>query len=544
MSNVAASPAYSRRWLGLVAISLAVSLIIVDSTIVNVAIPSIVDDIGITSTQVQWVQESYTLVFASLLLVWGTLADRVGRRRLLIIGVVVFGVASVFAALAPSGETLIAARVVQGIGGSMILPSTLSVLNATFVGKERGIAFAVWGSTIGGMAAIGPLLGGWLTTDFSWRWAFGINIPFTLIILLGLLTVVAESRAEKVQKVDWVGAAISVVLFSSLVFGLIEGRTYGWWAVDERLTIGSWTWGLDLSPIPFAFAISALALVAFLVWGLRRQRRGASTMVPFQLFTIASFRNGNITAMIVALGEFGIILAVPLWLQNSLGYDALHVGFSLLAMAIGSFVASGFAASASSKVPAVWVVRIGVAAEVIGLVILAVSISTSTPWWQTSGGLAVYGFGVGLATAQLTGVVLVDVPLSDSGQASGMQSTSRQVGSALGIAILGTILFSSLGTVLDAKLTDLPSVPAAARAQIVDAVVGSSGSVIPQLEQTSPDVAEAARESLTDAARYATLTAASFLTLGLIATISLGSSRVRTSTEEDSRESAEAPSAG
>ena len=185
------------RWVGLVFISIAVSLIIVDSTIVNVAVPAIVDDLGITSTEVQWVQEAYTLVFAALLLVFGSLADRFGRRRVMLIGVVVFAAASVLAALAPDGGMLILARLVQGVGGSMILPTTLSIINATFRGRERGIAFAVWGSTIGGMAAVGPLLGGWLTTAFSWRWAFGINIPLGVIIVIGVLLTVAESRSDR-----------------------------------------------------------------------------------------------------------------------------------------------------------------------------------------------------------------------------------------------------------------------------------------------------------------------------------------------------------
>src|SRR3954468_11358940 len=211
------------RWVGLIFISVAVALIIVDSTIVNVAIPSVVDELEISSTQVQWVQESYTLVFAALLLVFGTLADRFGRRRILLIGVVVFGVSSVIAALAPNGDLLIASRVVQGVGGAMILPATLSLINATFRGRERGIAFAVWGSTIGGMAAVGPLLGGWLTTYFSWRWAFGINLPLGVIIVIGVLVFAAESReAGAPRRIDVVGALLSVALFGSLVFGLIE----------------------------------------------------------------------------------------------------------------------------------------------------------------------------------------------------------------------------------------------------------------------------------------------------------------------------------
>ncbi|MES2171090.1 MAG: MFS transporter, partial [Actinomycetota bacterium] len=160
-----------RRWAGLVFISIAVALIIVDSTIVNVAIPSIVKDLSISSTQVQWVQESYTLVFAALLLVFGSLADRYGRRRMLVLGVIVFSLASVLAALAPSGDLLIGSRVLQGVGGAMVLPTTLSLINATFRDRERALAFAIWGSTIGGMVAVGPLLGGWLTTYFSWRWA-------------------------------------------------------------------------------------------------------------------------------------------------------------------------------------------------------------------------------------------------------------------------------------------------------------------------------------------------------------------------------------
>ena len=183
-----------KRWAGLVFISIAVALIIVDSTIVNVAIPSIVDELHIGSTGVQWVQESYTLVFAALLLVFGRLADQWGRRRLFALGALVFGLSSILAATADTAGWLIGARALQGIGGAMMLTTSLSLLNATFSGRERGAAFGIWGATIGGAAALGPLLGGWLTTSFSWRWAFGINIPLTLLVILGLYLFVAESK--------------------------------------------------------------------------------------------------------------------------------------------------------------------------------------------------------------------------------------------------------------------------------------------------------------------------------------------------------------
>lgn len=528
-----------RRWVGLVFISLAVSLIIVDSTIVNVAVPSIVDELKISSTEVQWVQEAYTLVFASLLLLFGSLADRVGRRRLMLIGVVIFAIASVFAALAPDGRLLILARLVQGIGGAMILPTTLSLINATFRGRERGIAFAVWGSTIGGMAAVGPLLGGWLTTAFSWRWAFGINVPLGLIILIGVLLTINESREPDRRGLDIVGAALSVLLFGPLVFGLIEGRSYGWWSSEKPFSIAGWTWPGPLSPVPVAFLIAALALVAFLLWTSSRRRQNRSSLLELSLFRIGSFRNGNIAALVIALGEFGLILSLPLWLQFVLGFDALQTGLILLALAVGSFVASGVAASTSGRIRPVVVVRFGILAEIIGVAWAAVIISPDAAWGWLLPALFVYGFGVGLATAQLTGVILQDVPVALSGQGSGTQSTARQVGSALGIAILGTVLFTSAAGILGGKLDDA-GVPAAERDQLVSAVVDSAGGAIAGLGQnpaTAP-YQDAARDAFSEGTRLAAFTAAGFLTVGLVATLALGSGRKPEQLEENAEPAA------
>jgi len=514
-----------RRWFGLVFISIAVALIIVDSTIVNVAIPSIIDDLDITSTQVQWVQESYTLVFAALLLVFGTLADRYGRRRILLTGVVIFAAASVLAAVAQSGDLLIASRLVQGVGGAMVLPTTLSLINATFRGRDRGIAFAIWGSTIGGMVAVGPLLGGWLTTYFSWRWAFGINVPLGILIVAGVLVFVSESRDTGVpRRIDVVGAVLSVITSASLVFGLIEGRTYGWWVTNTAPTVGDWTWPFTLSIIPVAFLVTLVSGAAFIWWGLRRQRLGKSTLLAFSLFRIASFRNGNIAALIVSLGEFGIILSLPLWLQNVLGYDALQTGFVLLALAIGSFVASGIAGAFGNRVAPLTIVRVGIAAEIVGVAGLGTVITADASWLSIVPFLFVYGLGVGLATAQLTGVVLGDVPIEQSGQGSGTSSTARQIGSALGIAVLGTVLFTSVGLSLQAKLADL-DVPAATSSQIVDAVVDSAGAVIPSLEAQDAEVAAAAREAFSEGTRYSAYAAAGFLVIGLVASLRLTSRR-------------------
>lgn len=517
------------RWLGLLFISIAVSLIIVDTTIVNVAIPSIVDDIGIDSAQVQWVQESYTLVFAALLITFGTLADRIGRKRLLVIGVAIFTVASILAGISPNGELLIAARVLQGVGGAMVLPTTLSLINANFRGKERAMAFAVWGSTIGGMAAVGPLLGGWLTTDFSWRWAFGVSVPFGILVIVGVLVTIQESAAQERSRFDLVGAGLTAVGAGSLVYALIQGRELGWWITREPITIGDWTWPFELSPIPFFFLLAAIAVVAFIAWERSRTKRGASTMIPLDLFSITSFRNGNIVAMIVSLGELGILFVLPLWLQNVLRYDALQTGFLLLALAIGSFLASGMASGLSRRMTPTAMLRLGVALELAAVLALAITLRSDSGWLHLALLLFVYGLGLGLASAQVTNVVLADVPVEESGRASGTQSTSLQIGSALGIAILGTLLFSSLSLQLEDGLADLPDEQ---RSEIVSAVVDSAGAAIPGLEDSpaTAEIGQVAADALTSAASTAAYGASAFLAIALVASMFLKSRRAETTT--------------
>lgn len=517
----------SKRWVGLFFISLGVSLIIVDSTIVNVAIPSIIDDIGITSTQAQWIQEIYILVFAALLLVGGRLADQYGRRRLFLLGAVIFAAASVLAALASSGATLIGARAIQGLGGALMLPTSLSLLNANFRGRDRGLAFGIWGATIGGTAALGPLLGGWLTTSFSWRWAFGINIPLGLLVIIGLLLLVPESKDPEIgHGVDVLGAVLSAIGFGGIVFGLIEGRTYGWLTSTTALTIGTWSWPWSISPVAVAFLVGFSALTAFVLLERHNNQRGRVAMLDLSLFTIPSFRNGNIAAAIVSLGEFGIIFSLPLWFQNVLGYTAFQTGLALLALAGGSFLASGLGAAIGHRRSPVFIVRLGIVLEIIGIAGLGLLIRPESTWLTTTPLLLVYGVGVGFATAQLTGVVLADVPVERSGQGSGTQSTSRQVGSAFGIAILGTVLFSTLGAQFDTALGDL-GVPEPRRSQLVSAVQDSAGAVIPGLaaDPSSAPAADAAKTAFTNATQVAALTAAGFLVIGLAASASLSGRR-------------------
>ena len=531
------------RWIGLVFISMAISLVIIDGTIVNTIFPAIINELHLSSSQVQWVQESYVLVFAALLLVWGSIADRFGRRRILLIGIVLFIFASVWASFATSDVTLIIARIEQGIGGAMVLPTTLALVNANFQGKERGIAFAVWGSTIGGMVAVGPVLGGWLATDFSWRWAFMINVPLGIIIAIGLLIFVKESKVENVEgKIDYVGALISMVMFSFLVFGLIEGRNFGWWGINvtRRFEIFGFKWPTEgISVIPIVLAIAVAAFVAFFYWEKKREAEGKSVLLDLSLFKITSFRNGSIAALIISMGEFGLIFALPLWLQNIEGLNAVSSGVVLLWLAGGAFIASAVGGVLNGKLTPVNAIRIGVLLEVIGVAGIAFVTSTQSGWAGIAPFLAVYGVGVGLATAQLTGVIMADVPLEKTGQASGSQSTVRQIGSALGIAILGTTLFSAGHYSIHQRVVQIESLqqigesalPAFAD-QIANMIVESSGAAIPVLHDqllsvgapqvTADDVVEASRQGFTDGVKATGWAGAGALFLGLASTIGLG----------------------
>jgi EmrB/QacA subfamily drug resistance transporter len=537
------------RWIGLVFISMAISLVIIDGTIVNTIFPNVIRALSLTSTQVQWVQESYVLVFASLLLVWGSLADRIGRRLLLVIGLAIFIGASVWAGFSTDATSMILARVAQGFGGAMVLPTTLSLVNANFQGKERGIAFAVWGSTIGGMVAIGPVLGGWLATDFGsdgWRLAFNVNLPLGLIVIAGLLFWVSESKQDHREGgIDIVGALISVVMFSTLVFGLIEGRVYGWWNASTKnvFEIGSFKWATTgISIIPVSLSISVLFMILFVLWERARDKAHKNVLLDLALFKIGSFRNGSFAALIISMGEFGLLFAIPLWLQNVEGLTPISSGLVLLWLAGGAFLASGVGGALSGKLPAVRAVQIGVLFELIGVAGISLVASTAGGWWPVAPFLLLYGIGVGLATAQLTGVIMVEVPMQKIGQASGSQSTVRQVGSALGIAVLGTILFTATQASATSHLNEVSAIktmPAGDRTSFIDGltnlVVDSSGGFLPKIGPTlsgsgvPQDVADsiqkAANDGFTDGVKSTGWAAAGFLFLGLLSTFAMGARR-------------------
>lgn len=516
--------AVKHPWWALTALLVGLSIIIIDGSVVNVLLPDMVRDLGLTQTGAQWVNSIYSLVFASLLITVGLLADRFGRRRLFLIGISVFVLASLGSALAQSPAMLIAFRAVQAFGASMMLPSSIAVINVLFTGRRRAEAFGFWGAVFGGAAALGPLLGGFLAEEFSWRWAFLINLPIGIAAFIAVRYLVPETKGPDVKGFDPFGIVLSAAGLGLIVWGLIEGQDYGWWTDISAFGIGPVEFGEGgISPVPIALALGTVLLLGLVLWEASRSKRGKPALVDLDLFRIRRYGFGNVVALVVSLGEFGILFVLPLWIQSVHGYDPLVTGGILATLAVGTLTAGGAARHVSAAIGATNVVRLGMGLEVVSILGIGWTLSVDrSPWWLAIP-LVVYGLGVGFATAQLTNVVLEDVPAARSGQASAMTSTFRQVGSALGAACLGAILFSALATHLSDSLESEKGLTDEQRGQITQMVRSTAGQAIVQLDEVpalAPEAADA-RDAYTTAARDTSLVAAGFVFLGLLVSFGL-----------------------
>lgn len=525
-------PPTRREWIGLGVLSIGLGMIVLDSTIVGVALPDIIRDLDLDLTDSQWVNSLYAVLLAALLLSTGKLADRWGRRLLFLIGIVIFIGGSIFAASSDSAGPLIGARAVQAVGAALIMPTTLSSVNAVFRGRYRAAAFGVWGAVISGAAAVGPLAGGALTQWASWHWIFLINIPLGALVFVASLLSVPETRGAKGRRgADVDGALLSAIGFGALVFAVIEGPDIGWWRPQTTLRIFGWEWPAEapVSAVPIALVIAAVALVLFVLWERHRARIQRSAILDLDLFKLPTFTWGNVTAAMVAVGEFAIIFVLPLYLVNALGLDVMGAGLVLAAMAIGAFFSGAAARHFAARFGSPGTVIIGLGLEVIGVLTVVLILRGDSAGWIVALPLVVYGLGLGLASAQLTGTVLRDVPVAVSGTGSATQSTVRQIGSALGTAFAGAALSVSLALTLPAAL-DATGLSSAEADQLAAATRQSAGTTIAELraqgsssslgDDTTAAV-DALANGFADGTRWAMLIATVFLLLGLVGAFAL-----------------------
>jgi EmrB/QacA subfamily drug resistance transporter len=511
-----------RRWLGMVVIGLAVSLIIVDATIVNVMLPRVIDDLRLTTADAEWVNSVYSLAFAALLIPFGMAGDVYGRRRMFVLGAAVFVAASLLAAFSGNADALIGARLLQGVGASMILPATLSTVTAVFTGHDRAVAFGVWGSLIGGMAALGPLLGGWLATSYGWRWAFGVNLPLGALVIAGALLFVPETRDAAARRgIDWTGGALSAAGLAALVFALIEGQRYGWLWLTRPFSAGPLHWpDHAISPVPVALVIGAAALCALVTLERTRAAAGLPVVLDLALFRIPGFRRGNLAATLISVGELGLLFTLPLFLQDVHGNSPLQVSVAILPLALGTLLTGGFAARLTRRLGPVRMLQAGMALEFAAVLLIGFTTDAGTTGFDLAPWMLVYGVGLGLTTAQLTGIILRDVPPARAGLAAGTQSTARQVGSALGIALIGAVFALSLSHVMTDRLRDTGTSPhqgGVYAARLRD----TAGTFARDLHHQDPRVARAADESLAVATDRAAFATAGLLGVGFLLTLGL-----------------------
>lgn len=526
-TNSVERPPTTRDWVGLAVLSVGLGMIVLDGTIVGVALPAIIADLELNLTDAQWVNSLYAVLLAALLLSTGRLADRWGRKLLFLIGLAVFVGGSLTAALSGTAAALIAARAIQAVGAALIMPSTLSTVNAVFRGRYRAAAFGVWGAVISGAAAVGPLAGGVLTQWASWHWIFLVNIPLGAAIALAAVFTIPETRGDGLLPgADVDGALLSAIGFGALIFAIIEGPDLGWWSPQGELSVFGWSWPTDfpISVVPVAFIVAFIALVLFVIWENHRKKVQRSALLDLELFSFSTFSWGNLTAAMVAVGEFTLIFVLPLYLINGLGLSVMHAGLLLAAMAGGAFFSGAIARHIADKFGSAGTVLLGLGIEVTGVLILVFIIQGDTQGWLIAIPLTIYGLGLGLASAQLTGTVLRDIPVANSGQASATQSTVRQIGSAFGTAVGGATMSVVLALTLPTTLNNV-GMAGPGTDQLAEATRQSAGTVITQLrdqgsvspfgEQTDV-IVEALSDGLADATRGALMVAVVFLLLGLL----------------------------
>ncbi|MEY2463744.1 MAG: hypothetical protein QOH64_1882 [Acidimicrobiaceae bacterium] len=442
---VSAVHADPRRWATLAIVVLSLVIVVLDSTVLNVAIPTILRDFHTELPSLQWVLTGYSLTFATLLIIGGRLGDIYGPRRMFIIGAALFGFGSLLASEATSVPTLlIGEALIEGIGASLMMPATLAILSTTFDGAERAKAFAIWGATAGAGVAFGPAVGGFLTTNYSWRWSFRINLVVAPLAIIGALLFIQRSRSTGPrQRVDIPGALLIASGMFCLVFALSEGGHYGWISPVRALTILGWeAWPSTraISAIPIVFVIAVVLLSGFYVYERRCERAARDPLFEFGQLSHLGFRYGLLTTAVLAMGQLGFLFVLPVFLQNGKHLSAVDNGLWLLPSGLFIILGAQLGGRMTRRINTTLVVRYGLALEAVGLCAIAAVITPRLTLLSLMPGFALFGIGLGFASSQLTNVILSDIPKDHAGAASGANTTVRQIGAALGIAIIGSLL--------------------------------------------------------------------------------------------------------
>jgi predicted MFS family arabinose efflux permease len=524
---IAAHDADVKRWFTLAIVITSIFIVVLDNSVLNVAIPTILRDFHTTLPSLEWVVTGYALTFATLLIIGGRLGDIFGHRRVFITGAFLFGAGSLLAAVSQNVPTLILGEaIIEGIGASLMMPTTLAILSNTFVGHERATAFAAWGATAGAAAAFGPVVGGFLTTNYSWRWAFGINVIVAPLAIAGAIAFMPRGiRADGRTRIDVPGALLVAAGMFLLVFGLTEGGTYGWSHPLRAFSIRGhrvWPATAPVSVTPVVFLLSVVILFCFYRLEREKERRQASPLFEFGQLRHKGFRYGLLTTVILAMGQLGLIFVLPIFLQNAKHLSAARNGLWMLPLGIFVILGAQGGGRLTRRVGVTTVVRLGLGLEAAGLILVALAIRPSITFPDVLAGFLLFGFGIGFASSQLTNVVLSDIDPGKSGVASGANTTVRQVGSGLGVAIIGSILTAQTVRQGVAAVSRATSLPPALRAEAISRLHALGPNFAPPAGASPADIAvlrRALTTGLADGTRPALFFAAGFVLIGALVSL-------------------------
>ncbi|WP_069811182.1 DHA2 family efflux MFS transporter permease subunit [Streptomyces sp. TP-A0874] len=482
---------YPKRWWALSALVLSLLVIGLDITILNVALPTLATDLGATNQDLQWIADSYTLVFAGLLLPAGVLGDRFGRKKLIIIGLLVFGAASALCAWSPGAAELIWARGLLGVGAAIVTPLSLSILPAMFPKEERGKAIAIWstGTVIG--LPLGPILGGYLLEHYWWGSVFLINVPVLVVGVLCAAVLLPESRDETRPRVDLVGGVLSTVGLCSLLYGIIEGADRGW---GDGVILGSITVGL-------------LFLVAFVLW----EQRAREALIDLALFWNRNFSVATIVLTVLSFVLYGILFVTPQYLQVVLGTSALGTGVRLLPLVLAYMVGAGVSDALVKLVGVRWVLVGGLGVLGVGMAVMA-GISSDSGYTYAALSFVVLGLGLGISLPPSVDLVMDALPADQTGRGTALTTALRQVGGALGIAVLGSMLASTYSSGVREVVSGMP---AEVRGPVEDSVAAAAA-VADKMGAAGEPLRSVAYKAFTDGMESLSLACSTMAFLGAL----------------------------
>lgn len=519
-----------KKWGPVFILSLALAIILIDATLLNVSLKTLIIDFNTNIQSLQWVITAYSLTIAALTITGGRLGDLFGRKKMFITGAAIFALGSFIASISTNVPQMIMGEsIIEGVGAALMMPATASLLVSMYKGRDRGIAFGIWGGVAAASTAIGPLLGGYMTTYHSWRWGFRINVFVAAVLILGSVLIKEYKEKEEKPNLDFVGVGLSAFGMLSLVYGIIESSTYGWWKAKETFELFGKSyqlWGYSITP--FAIGLGALILALFVVWENHVEKFGSTPLVSLHLFENRQFMSGVATTAIFSLAQAGLIFSVPVFLQSVRGASAFDTGLAMLPMSVAALIIAPIGGYLSHKISPKYLVQTGFAFFILSYFVIFRSLTVDTTAASLAPAFVIMGIGMGLSMSTIANLTLSAVSPQQAGEASGVNNTMRQVGATLGTAIIGAVMLTAISTNLTGGINSSKIIPEKLKTTANSMISAQSSNVefgggakipgfVPQAIRD--EITNISHSAITDANKLALSYAIFFTALGLFSTI-------------------------